>query len=69
MKRRFEVFHDGHRYWATMKRIQDKFRFQFWSDHDWPFYHGHYDQKANALNPDEAWKQFVGWLPFEFEEV
>ena len=54
---KFQVIHKGRRYWAH--RIGR--RYKFWSDHWWPFYHGHFDTDDR----EEAYRAFIDWLPFE----
>lgn len=51
----FQVIRNGRRYWAH--RIGD--RWNFWSDHNWPFYHGHFDTDSR----EEALKMFREWIP------
>jgi hypothetical protein len=53
---KLEVIHKGRRYWAH--RVGR--RVNFWSDHRWPFYHGHID----SFEDDEVREGFYMWLPF-----
>jgi len=59
---KFEVIHKGRRYWAHLFAIRGGYRWNFWSDHKWPFYHGHLDQRV--IDKQAAYKQFIAWLPF-----
>jgi len=62
MKRRFVVYRDGFRYWATKSRLHDgRIRFTFWSSHDWPFYHGHYT--PDRVSSGDVWNHFLRWIP------
>ena len=67
MKRpsRFDIRYKGHRYWAHLiwDTIGKRFEWNFWSDHDWPFYHGKFTQTKR--DDDEAEAAFLKWLPFE----
>lgn len=75
---KMEVFDpvSGHRFWASgPRRLGDQFVYHFWSDHDWPFYHGHVSLPARegpwfgwGASPAEqrsraAHEQFLAWLP------
>lgn len=57
-----EIRHKGHRYWANFTDTPWGIVWFFWSDHVWPFYHGHYAQRT--LDRREAYEQFLKWLPF-----
>ena len=61
----FEVWHKGHRYWAHLLSSRHRWKWNFWSDHRWPFYHGSFTQ--DRYDRDEALKAFHDWLPFEME--
>jgi hypothetical protein len=58
-----EVHHDGRRYWGTLKVRLEGCDWSFWSDHKWPFHHGHFTQRR--LDRKEALQKFFDWLPFE----
>ena len=60
---KFEVIYKGRRYWAHLLALPGGCRWTFWSDHNWPFYHGHFDQRV--IDKHEAYEQFISWLPFE----
>lgn len=61
---KFEVKHKGQRYWAHLLGGPEGWKWNFWSDHKWPFYHGSYTQKA--LDRREAHEVFIDWLPFTY---
>lgn len=60
---RFEIFYKRRRYWASLVAMPDGVMWKFWSDHKWPFYHGHFKQRV--IDKDEAYEQFIDWLPFK----
>lgn len=60
-----EVKHKGRRYWGTVDADRAGVRWRFWSDHRWPFYHGHYTQRQ--LDRHDAMRVFIDWLPFKRE--
>lgn len=57
------VTHKGRRYWMHMLTNGRVWRWNFWSDHKWPFYHG----SITLAEPDAiaAARAFLHWLPFE----
>jgi hypothetical protein len=59
--KKFEVFRGGYRYWASLKAVPGGVRWQFWSSHKWPFYHGHFTQRV--MDRDEARDKFLAWIP------
>lgn len=68
MQRKFEVHHKGIRYWATTGRHPSNGLpcLIFWSNRNWPFYHGHYT--PDVIERDDCWTHFVAWLPFTLKE-
>lgn len=60
--KRMEVKHKGRRYWVSRGPYVGWY--SFWSDHKWPFYHGHFQ----GDDPDKVWEAFVSWLPFKLEQ-
>lgn len=67
MKRKFDIYHKGFRYWATLCfKTQGGIQWHYWSSHNWPFYHGSYLQ--DTLEVGDAWSHFTGWLPFRLVE-
>lgn len=56
-----EVRDGGRRYWGTLRTYLDGYVWLFWSDHTWPFYHGHFKQRT--LDRKEAMQKFIAWLP------
>lgn len=63
LPRKMEIWHKGHRYWATLERVGQHFRpvLTFWSDHDWPFYHATYE--PDVLDPVDCWQKFEEFIP------
>lgn len=60
------VTHKGHRYWAYGPLSNGRlWRWKFWSDHKWPFYHGSITLDSN--DGMAAARAFLRWLPFEVE--
>ena len=63
-----DVTYRGHRYWCsgpTMTRAG--YTWKFWSDHKWPFYHGHFQQ--TKFDREEVINAFITWLPFDYERL
>ena len=66
----FDVTYKGHRYWAhaacsIINYGRDiGFEYKFWSDHDWPMYHGSF-----VGLPDDAKRAFDEWLPFRVDRT
>ena len=62
MKRKFVVYKNGIRYWATKFRFRNgRVGVKFWSSHEWPFYHGSYC--PDAFNRDDCYRKFLEWIP------
>ncbi len=55
---KLEVIRNGRRYWAHRIGL----RVNFWSDHSWPFYHGHIDSHIDSA----VTAAFYKWVPLEY---
>jgi len=61
---RFESFKKGRRFWCGKVEydpVAYKTKWTFYSDHNWPFYHGEYLQ--SGYNRQEAYRKFMEWIP------
>lgn len=66
LMKRMQVIHKGRRYWAFGPMTDGRrWRWTFWSDHKFPWFHGSITLPAN--DREAAVQGFLSWLPFAVE--